>query len=503
MGDIKKIMGREMKIEMLRPVVARPISRRLVAEKPSIPFSPTPILPPRRRASSMVFWLLVSINVINYLDRIIFAAIGPLLKADFHINDAQVGLAASAFLFIYTVAALPLGVMADRGSRTKIIAFGVAAWSLATWYTAISHTFPELFLGRAVLGIGEASYVPAGTALLAAYFASSARARVMSLWGASTLIGTAAGFVVGGVIAQSIGWRWAFVICGLPGLVLAVLMWRTQDRRVYDAADAQVGSQEMLASIAAPTTRARSRQQTSSWRAALGTIFVQMRAILRSPTARLNIVLQALGLCVTTPAVIFIPIYLQGHFHLNILTTDLVAGGVLIPGGVLGAVLGGFVADALTKRFVGGRMLAAALGYACAIPCLIAALLVPSLLWLMPLAFLATAFMNVYNGPLNAVLQDIIPGALRASAAAIIMTLAHLLGDVPSPTIVGWLESVTHLPISQALLLYGVPALTLAAFLAWWGAGVYAREMQRREVNADATMPALAAEPDVALAAKV
>ena len=356
------------------------------------PGIPTGLQPPTRQAAGTVFWLLIAINFLNYLDRIIFVAIGPELKVAFHMNDGQVGLTGSAFLFIYTISALPLGVLADRGSRTKVIAFGVMLWSLATWYTAIAHTFVELFLGRAALGIGEASYIPAGTALIAAYFAPQVRARVMSNWGASTLVGTAAGFVAGGIIAQQIGWRWAFVICGVPGLLLAALMWRIPERRAYDQADAQAGSQEMLASIAGVTDQGVTQR---TWQTDLRLILRQMRAILRSPTARLTIILQALALFVTTPAIIFIPIYLKEHFHLDVQTTALLAGGVLIPGGVLGAVLGGVVADRLSRRFAGGRMLAAAIGYACALPCLVVALLLSNLILMLPVAFLATAFQYV------------------------------------------------------------------------------------------------------------
>ncbi len=469
------------------PVVAR----RVMASRTMSPKVSTGLQPPTRQAAGVVFWLLIAINFLNYLDRIIFVAIGPELKSAFHMNDGQVGLTGSAFLFIYTISALPLGVMADRGSRAKIVALGVMLWSLATWYTAIAHTFVELFLGRAVLGIGEASYIPAGSALIAAYFAPQVRARVMSRWSASTLVGTAAGFVAGGIIAQQIGWRWAFVICGVPGLLVAALMWRIPERRAYDQADAQAGSREMLASIAGTDSQDTARW---TWQTDLRAIFRQIAAILRSPTARLNIILQALSLFVTTPAIIFIPIYLKEYFHLDVQTTALLAGGVLIPGGVLGAILGGVVADRLSRRFAGGRMLAAAVGYACALPCLVAALLISNLMLMLPFAFLATAFLNMYNGPLNAVVQDVIPGALRASAAAIIMTLAHLLGDVPSPTAIGAVESVTHMSIATSLLLFAVPALTLAAMLALWGTGIYVREMRRRAASSesDDTPPSFA-----------
>jgi MFS family permease len=453
----------------LRPVVRSAIqSKHSPVQAGRFPRH-TPLLPPSARAASTIFWLLTAINFLNYLDRIVFVAVGPDLKAAFHLDNGQVGITASAFLLVYTLAALPLGLLADRGSRTKIIAVGVALWSLATWYTAIAHTFVELFIGRAVLGIGEASYVPAGAALLAAYFPLARRAEVLSRWGASTLVGTAVGFVAGGVIAQHLGWRFAFVLCGPPGLVLAWLMWRATDRQAYDEADRQT----------APAAQAHlARQARDLWQTLSGGI-AQIRGVLRSRTVLITIFLQALGLFATTPALIFVPIYLKTHFHLTTQTTALLAGGVLIPAGVLGTLLGGWLADRLGRRFRGGRMLAVVIGFAGAAPFFIAGFLAQNLIVLLALAFVAIAFMNMYSGPLNAIAQDVVPVTLRASALAVIMTAAHLLGDVQSPTIVGTLaDHIASHNLAYALVLCGGPALVLAALLAMVAVRVYAAEMK-------------------------
>jgi MFS family permease len=417
-----------------------------------------------------VFWVLTVINFLNYLDRIIFVAVGPELKHAFGLDDGQVGMTASAFLLIYTLAALPMGLLADRGSRTKIIAIGVALWSVATWYTAIAHTFIELFAGRAVLGIGEASYLPAGAALLGAYFPARERARVLSRWGASTLVGTAVGFVAGGVIAQHFGWRLAFLLCGPPGLILAWLIWRAPDRKAYDAAD--LGNQDHLL-LPQPAIAPK-----SAWWASVVGLVTQARATLRSRTVRISILLQALGLLVTTPALVFVPIYLREHFKLSIEATALVAGGILIPAGVLGTLVGGVVADRLARRFPGGRMMVVGIGFAGAAPFFLLAFLSQSLPALLALAFIAVAFLNMYNGPLNAAIQDVVPAALRASAVAVIMTLAHLLGDVGSPTFVGNLEKwLPSHSVAQALIICDTPALIIAALLSIPATSIYTREI--------------------------
>ncbi len=460
-----------------RAVMPKPVVRSPIAGKANIGVNPEPrptnqgIVPPSARAANTVFWLLTAINFLNYLDRIIFVAVGPELKSAFHVDDAQVGATASAFLLVYTLAALPMGLLADRASRTKIIAVGVALWSLATWYTAVAHTFGELFAGRAVLGIGEASYIPAGAALLAAYFPMQRRAQILSRWGASTLVGTAVGFVAGGIIAQHFGWRFAFLLCGPPGLVLAWLIWRCADRVAYDEADRQVAK----LAAQAPDTASRG----SGFRHDLAGWLAQVRAVLRSPTVRVSILLQALGLFVTTPAVVFVPIHLKEHYHLGIQTTALLAGGLLIPAGVGGTLLGGWLADRLSAFRKGGRMLTIALGFGGAVPFFVAGFLSQNLALLLGLAFIGTIFMNMYNGPLNAAIQDVVPAALRATALAVIMTAAHLLGDVESPTLVGTLAGhIAGHNVAHALVFCGAPALALGAVLALYAARLYAREVQ-------------------------
>jgi MFS family permease len=473
-SGIRYIKAAGMTSVQQRPKEAQPIVRAGIVARGNgaalrVPHQASRgFMPPTARAAAYIFWLLTAVNFLNYLDRIVFVAVGPALKEAFHLNDGQVGVTASAFLLVYTVAALPMGLVADRGSRTKIIAIGVALWSLATWYTAIAHTFAELFVGRAVLGIGEASYIPAGAALLAAYYPAARRAEVLSRWGASTLVGTAVGFIAGGVIAQHIGWRFAFVLCGPPGLLLAWLIWRATDRQAYDEADRRA--------LAAQAPYAP-RGAHGLWHALAG-MAAQVRAVLRSPTVRLTILLQALGLFVATPSLVFVPIYLKTHFHLGLQTTALVTGGVLIPAGVLGTVAGGWLADRLGRHYAGGRMLAVVIGFAGAAPFFIVGFLSHSLVMLLAFAFVGVFFLNMYSGPLNAIAQDVVPVTLRASALAVIMTLAHLLGDVGSPTLVGSLtdHSRSH-NVAHILAYCSGPALIAAMFLALWARRLYAREV--------------------------
>lgn len=194
----------------------------------------------KRRTSgyaTYAFVILFSINFLNYMDRYVFTGASTSIGQELGLGLDQLGYIASAFLIVYTLGTLPFGIWADRTRRKNVVALCVAIWSLATALTALASNFIALFLSRMVLGVGEAGYYPAGTALLSDYYSRKKRAGVMSRWGAGSLIGLMVGFILGGVIA-GLGqgsWRLAFLISGIPGLVLALLAWRLREPRRNEA----------------------------------------------------------------------------------------------------------------------------------------------------------------------------------------------------------------------------------------------------------------------------
>src|SRR5438105_8960730 len=128
-----------------------------------------------------VLAVMVGINFLNYLDRYILPAVATKVQAEFHLTDSQVGLLGSAFLLVYAVATVPFGLWADRGVRKTVVAVGVTIWSFATLFTGLARNYLQLFGARAVMGIGEASYYPAGTALLATYSKKAGAGRRSSI----------------------------------------------------------------------------------------------------------------------------------------------------------------------------------------------------------------------------------------------------------------------------------------------------------------------------------
>src|SRR5215467_14748635 len=172
------------------------------------------------------FTILFIINVLNYADRYVLPAILPKIQADLGLTPIQEGLLGSSFLLVYALATLPLGVWADRSSRKNIVALCVGIWSIATVLAGFSRNFVQLFSVRAILGIGEAGYAPASLSLLGDFFSRERRGRILSYWSSGTLLGAAIGFTLGGLVADALGWRWAFFVVGIPGLIAAFLAWR-------------------------------------------------------------------------------------------------------------------------------------------------------------------------------------------------------------------------------------------------------------------------------------
>lgn len=434
-------------------------------------------LAPSRRAfvisrARWVFWLMFAINLLNYLDRLIAVAVGPTLKAEFHLTDRDIGILSSAFLLIYTVSALPLGALADRTrSRARVVALGVGLWSFFSGLTALATGFLSLVVTRALVGVGEASYYPAGTALLSAYFPREARARIMGRWQVGQMVGILLAFTLSGalfaLLPAPVAWRMAFLIAAAPGLALAVLMWFVAEPRATrispppSAADA---ANDPTPAIQPPRSLAG-----------------QFLAVLGIPSIWLVIALQALIFTVTTPAITFLPIYIRSHegpFHMGAAHASFLTGIIIVVGGATGALLGGPLADWLTRWNPGGRVLAVGCGFLFALPCFAAMLLTTHLPVFVLAGTLAVLALNLPTGPLTAVPQDVTPPGLRATAVAVTLLLSHLLGDIWSPTAVGSLATALHERPGPALLIVGLPALALGVIIASMGARLYVRNLR-------------------------
>jgi MFS family permease len=429
-----------------------------------------------------VFWLLFAINLVNYLDRLIVVAVGPTLKSEFRLNDHAIGLLSSAFLLVYTIAALPLGALGDRArSKARVVALGVGLWSVFSGLTALATGYVSLIVTRALVGVGEASYYPAGTALLSSYFPRAARARIMGGWQAAQLVGILLAFALAGTLfaflPAPLAWRLAFLVTAIPGLALCALMWRVADAptskaRAPETADA-IDAIDAIGGAHAPQTLPKSLSE-------------QVLAAMRVPTIWIVIALQAIIFITATPAITFLPIYVRarpGPFQLGAAHAAFLTGFIVVVGGLAGTLLGGRLADWLSRWHAGGRVLAVAVGLLIALPCYATMLLTHHLIVFAIFGALAVLALNLPAGPLTAIPQDVAPPGLRATVVAVTMLFSHLLGDVWSPAAVGALATALDERASLALLIVGAPALALGVVIAFIGAGRYARTLRARPEN--------------------
>jgi MFS transporter, Spinster family, sphingosine-1-phosphate transporter len=424
-----------------------------------------------------VLTVMVAINFLNYCDRWVGAAAAPLIQAEFRLTDFEIGLLGSAFLVVYAISAVPFGFWADRGVRKTVIGIGVTIWSFATVLSGFVQSYGQLFATRTLLGLGEASYYPAGTSLVSDYFPAETRGRAMSIWSAGTAVGIAVGFAGGGYVADHFGWRRAFLFAAVPGLVCAVLAFAL--REPLRGAAERVGPR-------------LARTSDASFRAFLG--------LLRIPTLRATIISQTFLFFVLASQAYWLPTELHRRFGMSVSRASLISGVVIVLGGLVGTLIGGWAADRLSRRTQRGHLLVGIAGFLVAAVTVSLAIVSPLELAgipvFVPLFFVSVVCIYLYSGPFTAVSQNVVTPGLRAGAVTMLLFISHLFGDSHAPADVGWLSDQLH-SLQLALLLTSAPLLLLAAAAAATALGSVDRDTVAMEEEWAQRVP----EPEAAPAA--
>lgn len=417
-----------------------------------------------RGQARFAFIVLLAINILNYADRSVLAAVQTKIQPEFHLSDTQLGLLASSFLFIYGISTLPLGIWADRSTRKTIVAVCVGIWSVATTLAGFTANFVQLFLARSVLGIGEAGYAPASLSMIGDYFPKEVRGRILALWSMGNILGTAIGQVLGGLVAVSLGWRWAFYLVGIPGLIAAFLIWRAVEpqRGAFDQGD---GADDDMA-VAGHVSMGNS----------LGDIMRTARRLVKIPTYWVLIGAFIASFFTIGAAMSWINTYIVRDFHVSEGQAGLLTGGTLAIGSIIGILVGGWVADALQRRMPQGRLLISTISFLLGSPLTFLALSMHNLVPFALVFTVAIISLSLCLGPLNAVIQDIIEPEIRATAVGIVLLVAHLLGDAASPIIIGWISSQTSLGF--AFIVTAPVCLLIAGLICLFGLRTVARDMQ-------------------------
>jgi MFS family permease len=405
---------------------------------------------------------MVGINLLNYLDRYVAAAVAPQVQDELHLTNSEVGLFGTAFLLVYAIAAIPFGYWGDRGVRKTVIGVGVTIWSIATVLTGFARNYAQLFLSRAVVGIGEASYYPAGTSLMSDWFPKEQRARVMSLWGAGSTIGIALGYAGGGYIADALGWRAAFFIAGIPGLLLAFLALQMR---------------EPLRGAVEKAGPAVARTAEASFRKFLD--------LLKIPTLRATIISQTLLFFVLASNAFWLPTVLQRRFEMSSTRAGLLSGAVIVIGGLIGTLAGGWLADRRALTSPGAHLETGIVGFLAGAVLIAIAIVSPLNVGPIPVfvpVFLVTvACLYLYAGPFTAVAQNVVSPGLRASAVTLLLFIAHVFGDSHSPFDIGYLSDRFGGNLQLALLITSPTLLVLAAVAAAMGLRTVKKDTDKME----------------------
>jgi MFS family permease len=415
---------------------------------------------------------MFGINLLNYLDRYVAASVAPMVQKELSLSDSEIGLFGTAFLLVYAIAAVPFGYWADRSVRKNVIAIGVAIWSVATFFTGFARTYWQLFLSRAVVGIGEASYYPAGTSLMSDYFPKEQRSRVMSVWGAGSTVGIALGFAGGGYLADLFGWRAAFFIVGLPGLLFAFLAWRMREP------------------LRGAVEKGPSLVRTAD--AGLKQFF----DLLRIPTLRATIIAQTLLFFVLASNAFWLPTVLQRRFELTSTSAGLLAGGVIVIGGLIGTLAGGWIADRRALKTPRANLEVGIAGFLAGAVLVTIAILSPLNIGpipvFVPMFLLAVVALYLYAGPFTALSQNVVSPGLRASAVTALLFIAHVFGDSHSPFDVGLLSDWLGGNLQLALLITSPTLLLAAAGAAAMGLRSVKADTEKMEREWEARGPELA-----------
>jgi MFS family permease len=392
-----------------------------------------------------VLTILAVINLMSYMDRYLVAAVAESLKhAGLGLTDANLGMLMSAFLVVYTVAAPIFGTLGDRRSRPRLIALGVALWSLATAVSGIARNFGTLLIGRSAVGVGEASYVTIAPSLISDYFPIRQRGRVMAIFFCAIPVGSALGYVVGGVVDKHWGWRAAFFIAGLPGLLLAVLCLLLKD--------APRGAQDPGQQLSAAARKL--------------SIIETLRLYVRFFSDRAY-ALTVLGYAAYTFAVgglaFWMPTFLERVRGYPRVDATVSFGQIVVITGFVGTFIGGWAGDYFAKRSGRAYLWMSAVATLAAAP----------LVWLA----LTTSANEVYRaamiggqlclflstGPINAAIVNLVASNERANAIALSVFAIHVLGDVVSPPLIGAISDLSSL--EQAVKI--VPVAVVIAAAVW------------------------------------
>jgi MFS transporter, Spinster family, sphingosine-1-phosphate transporter len=381
--------------------------------------------------------LLTALNLFNYIDRSVLYAVQDLIKAEFHRSDAAFGMLTSVFFIFYMCAAPFMGPLAERFSRKSVIVTGALVWSGATLLTAVTHDFTGLLIRHTLVGVGEASFVILSPTFVADMFPENQRGRVMGIFYLAIPVGTALGYVLGGMLGPAYGWRAPFYVGAAPGVVLAFL----------------------LLFIPEPEWGQFDRQEKAPARDTV-------RGLARNPA----FLTATFGMAMMTFALgglqVWMPTFLHRAHGYTLGKANQLFGLSTAVNGLVASLSGGWLSDYLLRRTRAAHYLVSAVSLALGIPAMWMALYTDGTRMVVGI-FLAEFLLLLNTGPLNAAVINSVGAHVRAMALAVNIFIFHLFGDIPSAWLIGYMSDryslqlaflgpVVAIALSSAILFYGM-----------------------------------------------
>jgi MFS family permease len=410
------------------------------------------------KSAYYIFTLLFLLYFFDYIDRTIVTSLAPFIQKEWGLTDVQSGLLMSVVYWSIVAFVFPVSILVDRWSRKKTIGVMALLWTAATVVCAFTKTFPQLLAARAGIGIGEAGYAPAGTAMLSGLFPPEKRSRMMGLWNISIPLGIAVGIGLGGFIATHWGWRHAFGLVAIPGAIVAILFFFVKDYKTVELVKTDDSC------ITGPSKIKLSKMD----------IF---REFIHTPSLILTNI-GFIGCIFANNAIIF---WLPTYFHRTTGMSISEAGmktSLLMILAIIGLPLGGWLADTWFKKQVTARLLFPAITTTlnAIVICVAFSFLVgqAQYITLLGMGILASAFAPAAI----TVTQEVIHPGLRATSYSVCVVVQNLLGASMAPIVIGKISDLYGIQTAMSIL----PAfLVVSAIMFFAGAFFYKKDLSKVE----------------------
>jgi MFS family permease len=386
----------------------------------------------------------------DYIDRMVVTSMFTSIEKDWGITHTQSGLLVSAVYWAIVILTFPISILVDRWSRTKTIGVMAIMWSLATALCALTGNFVQLFMARMLIGVGEAGYAPGGSAMISGLYPVDRRARMMGLWNASIPLGSAIGVLLGGIIAVKLGWKHAFGIVAIPGMIVAILFLFVKDYKTVDLSFYDRNSNKI-------------KMEKKD----------MVKEFITKPSVLFTYLGMAAVVFVTTSMLTWLPTYFEKMRNIPQATAGKMASSVMVLA-LIGAPLGGFLTDIWTKSKVNARLLFPATStLISAIVLFIALVLFKGTVQYVLFLIFGVLVLAFISGAAS-VTQDVIHPGLRATSYAIAVVVQNLLGASTAPVVMGKIYDLTNIQTALSILPF---VLFIGAILFWIGSRYYVKDL--------------------------